>query len=96
MWIKSQDKKTLVNVKNVSSIGIFADDAVGTICIGVTVDESALDLGFYNTEQEAMRVLDEIETYVAYAGVNVYKMPSREESKLWGGEDHGNYDSDTK
>ena len=84
MWIRSQDKKTLVNVDNVSSIGIFTDDEAGTICIGATVDESSLDLGFYNTEQVAMGVMDAIELCTKYPEMKLYDMPPMATCKLWG------------
>lgn len=82
MWIKSQDKKTLVNVNSVVWFEIMLlDDAYGVVVVNGAYSCS---IGYYETEQEAMRILDEIETYVAYTGLEVFQMPPRKESKLFG------------
>lgn len=94
MWIKSQDKKTLVNVNNVAWFEIMLlDDAYGIVIVN---GETSCSIGYYATEQEAMRVLDILETLFTYSETGVYQMPPRKGSKLWGGEEHGNYDSNTK
>lgn len=61
MLIRSQDKRILINMNNVSSIEvgdnelrIFADDG-----------ETIYDLGSYSTKEKAMKVLDMIQE--AYA-----------------------------
>ena len=63
MLIRSQDKRILINMNNVSSIEvgdnelrIFADDG-----------ETIYDLGEYSTKEKAMKVLDMIqEAYMEY------------------------------
>lgn len=63
MLIRSQDKRILINMNNVSSIEvgdnelrIFADDG-----------ETIYDLGSYSTKEKAMKVLDMIqEAYEEY------------------------------
>lgn len=70
MLIRSQDKRILINMNNVSSIEvgdnelrIFADDG-----------ETIYDLGSYSTKAKAMKVLDMIhETYERYEYEKVFK-----------------------
>ena len=70
MLIRSQDKRILINMNNVSSIEagdnelrIFADDG-----------ETIYDLGSYSTKAKAMKVLDMIqEAYERYEYEKVFK-----------------------
>ena len=70
MLIRSQDKRILINMNNVSSIEvgdnelrIFADDG-----------ETIYDLGSYYTKAKAMKVLDMIqEAYERYEYEKVFK-----------------------
>lgn len=70
MLIRSQDKRILINMNNVSSIEvgdnelrIFADDG-----------ETIYDLGSYSTKAKAMKVLDMIQE--AYVNGHIdYQMP---------------------
>lgn len=74
MLIRSQDKRILININNVSSIEvgdnelrIFADDG-----------EAIYDLGEYSTKAKAMKVLDMIQE--AYTnGYIDYQMPEDSE-----------------
>ena len=85
MLIRSQDKRILINMNNVSSIEvgdnelrIFADDG-----------EAIYDLGSYSTKAKAMKVLDMIqEAYCEVMAVNgnmwcgkgsVFQMPEDSE-----------------
>ena len=68
MLIRSQDKRILINMNNVSSIEvgdnelrIFADDG-----------ETIYDLGSYSTKAKAMKVLDMIQE--AYADAELIPM----------------------
>lgn len=68
MLIRSQDKRILINMNNVSSIEvgdnelrIFADDG-----------ETIYDLGSYSTKEKAMKVLDMIQE--AYADAELIPM----------------------
>ena len=68
MLIRSQDKRILINMKNVLSIEvgdnelrIFADDG-----------ETIYDLGSYSTKEKAMKVLDMIQE--AYANAELISM----------------------
>ena len=70
MLIRSQDKRILINMNNVSSIEvgdnelrIFADDG-----------ETIYDLGSYSTKAKAMKVLDMIqEAYERYEYEKIFK-----------------------
>lgn len=70
MLIRSQDKRILINMNNVSSIEvgdnelrIFADNG-----------EAIYDLGEYSTKEKAMKVLDMIQE--AYVNGHIdYQMP---------------------
>lgn len=70
MLIRSQDKRILINMNNVSSIEvgdnelrIFADDG-----------ETIYDLGSYSTKAKAMKVLDMIqEAYERYEYEKAFK-----------------------
>ena len=70
MLIRSQDKRILINMNNVSSIEvgdnelrIFADDG-----------ETIYDLGSYSTKEKAIKVLDMIqEAYERYEYEKAFK-----------------------
>ena len=74
MLIRSQDKRILINMNNVSSIEvgdnelrIFADDG-----------ETIYDLGSYSTREKAMKVLDMIQE--AYVNAHIdYQIPEDSE-----------------
>lgn len=74
MLIRSQNKRILINMNNVSSIEvgdnelrIFADDG-----------ETIYDLGSYSTREKAMKVLDMIQE--AYVNGNIdYQIPGDSE-----------------
>lgn len=77
MLIRSQDKRILINMNNVSSIEvgdnelrIFADDG-----------ETIYDLGSYSTKAKAMKVLDMIQE--AYVNGHIdYQMPEDSEVEV--------------
>lgn len=71
MLIRSQDKRILINMNNVSSIEvgdnelrIFADDG-----------ETIYDLGSYSTKAKAMKVLDMIQEAYGDAKLNEILLP---------------------
>lgn len=77
MWVRSQDKKTLVKVDKL----IIAYDTDEKIYEIHNVYDS---LGTYNTKERAIEVLDEIQTWIEiyeanknnlFSGHFVYKMP---------------------
>jgi hypothetical protein len=81
MWIRTQDRKNLCEVKN--KIGIIHDDEDTEIPIGIFLWDSSLTmLGEYLTKERALEVIDEIEDiFVNYkpnhpnSKIPVYEMP---------------------
>ena len=77
MLIRSEDKRILINMNNVSSIEvgdnelrIFADDG-----------ETIYDLGSYSTREKAMKVLDMIQE--AYVNGHIdYQIPGDSEVEV--------------
>lgn len=96
MWIRSQSKKSLLNVNQVV-INNTKDESEYYIH---GYSERGIDiLGVYSTEEKALKVLDEIQdaiedtgyyridnighgTYVLVKGVQVYQMPQDEDVKI--------------
>ena len=87
MWVRSQDKCRLVDVK-----GCFIDDDthIEYLCdeheyniVGWMYESSIEDnkwaLGTYKTEEKAMKVLDELQYRIARSESGVYQMPKDEE-----------------
>lgn len=84
MLIRSQDKKTLINLRNIESIDIIGYKVEGTIstqdeenantwCIAYSGYEKMLFIGRYSTESKAIKVLDMIET--RYHDIEMSKIP---------------------
>lgn len=87
MIIINQDKTSIVNFDNISSIQI--DPAFGNVgCIEINaVSESGdlYELGIYETEERAKQILQEIKTM--YACSEMLKIPSVEPTKAVSGLD---------
>lgn len=60
MWIRSQTKNALVNI---NFIRIINDGNYCLIC-GATIYGYDYELGFYSTEEKAMKVLDMIQNAI--------------------------------
>lgn len=73
MWIRSQDKKELIDV---SDRRLFAED--GSIFIDLllsSIDEQGeIELGYYKTAEKSVKVLDYIQNAIVQ-GKEVYLMP---------------------
>lgn len=93
MWIRSQNKKSLLNVNQVVTIP-SVDKSKYYICN--SLEKESVTLGVYSTEEKALDVLDEIqeliadkqfckiykaefENFVLNNCVQVYQMPQDEE-----------------
>lgn len=64
MLIRSQDKKTLVNLENTNAIRIYEGNTGFTIdAWGVSID---YEIGEYSTEEKAIKVLDMIQEEYLY------------------------------
>lgn len=77
MWVRSQDKKYLVNVKGCvinqnPFYGNFGHDEEYHI-VGVVHCECYL--GTYKTKEKAISVLDELQCRIARSESGVYQMP---------------------
>ena len=75
MWIRSQDKELLLNVKTIS---VGKDNS-----IRCATDNSSLDillLGEYSSKEKAMKVLDMIQKFLDNEFLaRVFQMPQDEE-----------------
>jgi len=91
MFIRSQNKKALINLGNATQIYIDDDNIVGVDFNNSLEDEYGgyTDIGTYSTEEKAIKVLDRIEsTYAAHQQkyirpveyrFNIFNMPQEEE-----------------
>lgn len=60
LWIRSQDRLLLANVKNFYIVDSDSEERV-VICGYTSDDFNDFDLGSYNTKERALEVLDEIQ-----------------------------------
>lgn len=80
MWVRSQNKDLLIDVKviywgkkaYVDSYMVYTKDLLRN----TTVD---IELGFYKTSEKAMSVLDELQCRIARSESGVFQMPEDEE-----------------
>jgi hypothetical protein len=96
MWIRSQNKKSLLNVNQVVTIP-SVDKSKYFICN--SLEKESVTLGVYSTEEKVLKVLDEIQdaiedtgyyridnighgTYALGKGVQVYQMPQDDEVEV--------------
>ena len=76
MWVRSQDKKVLIDAKAiywgkkayVDSYMVYTKDLLRN-----TTED--IELGFYKTSKKAMQVLDELQCRIARSESGVYQMP---------------------
>ena len=75
LWISTQDKKSLVNVKDVTVTGKKIKGFVS----GSTLDEWSKDLGKYESNERAYEILNEIYTRIKEcSGISVtFTMPTK-------------------
>nr|DAT67332.1 MAG TPA: hypothetical protein [Caudoviricetes sp.] len=66
MWIRSQDRKKLTEIHDVT---IYHDKQIWAGCSFV---------GEYSTEEKALMVLDWIQNQIEYKNVEVHQMPKDE------------------
>ena len=76
MIIRSQDKKTITNFRNITDIAVVAHDNEFKICVYYPFsvyednDYSKMYLGTYSTEEKAIKVLDMIQNaYTQYGTI---------------------------
>lgn len=75
LWIRSQDKKKLVNINAVNILEFEALIAIH----GYINSETHFWLGNYKTKERALEILDEIQHYILLPNTDnsayVYQMP---------------------
>ncbi|WP_407385178.1 hypothetical protein [Holdemanella porci] len=77
MWIRSQDKRLLINVSNVYVGGM--EDNVEIYQIG---EQFNYQLGRYSSLEKALKVLDEIQKITEYLWHKAFQMPADDEVGL--------------
>lgn len=83
MWIRSQDRKALLNVNQV----LISPSVDGSIYyINDSLGEESNVLGVYSTEEKALKVLDEIQELIhfnaKYHNGFTYQMPQDEDIEV--------------
>ena len=83
MWVRSQDKCRLVDVKGCSIVRDHSCKNLKFEIDGCICDSSAeynqWPLGIYKTEEKAMSVLDELQCRIARSESGVFQMPEDEQ-----------------
>lgn len=72
MWIRSQDKKMLVDTK-------YIEVYQGTKSVHWEILSEHVSLGEYDTESDAMKVMDMIQDGLPYDRTRIFQMPTKEE-----------------
>lgn len=70
MWIRSQDRKKL---KEINDVTIYHDKQIWAGCSFI---------GEYSTEEKALLVLDMIEKVSMYSGNTLFQMPADDEVEV--------------
>lgn len=79
MWIRSQDRKALLNVNQV----LISPSVDGSIYyINDSLGEESNVLGVYSTKEKALLVLDMIEKVSMYSGNTLFQMPTDDEVEV--------------
>lgn len=82
MWIRSQNKKSLLNVNQVVTIP-SVDKSKYFICN--SLEKESVTLGVYSTEEKALKVLDEIQYNIElfeHELTMVFQMPADDEVEV--------------
>lgn len=79
MWIRSQDKRLLINVSNVYVGGMGFKDNVEIYQIG---EQFNYQLGRYSSLEKGLKVLDEIQKRTEYLYPKAFQMPADDEVEV--------------
>ena len=82
MWVRSQDKKSLVNVKGCFISDYYSCKELKYEIVGMCESLATCNqwsLGIYKTEEKVMKILDELQYRIARSESGVYQMPEDEE-----------------
>ena len=74
MWIRSQNKSTLLNV-NFVRIHDYGDRCL----ITGAMDKYEYELGLYSTKEKALKVLDDIQEFNECTYSEMFQMPQNDE-----------------
>lgn len=80
MWIRSQDRKALLNVNQV----LISPSVDGSIhYINDSLGEESNVLGVYSTEEKALKVLNDIQEFNECTYSEMFQMPQDDEVEVW-------------
>jgi hypothetical protein len=75
LWIRSQDKKILQQVKNLYVATYSEERGFGIYDLRYDdledIDDCDVPLGFYKSKERALEVLDEIQRHIAYNDIEI-------------------------
>lgn len=77
MWIRSQNKRLLMNVD--TSDGMLINEYPDECLISLEHDKSSYDLGRYSSKEKALKVLDRIEELIQYQYKLTFCIPADDE-----------------
>lgn len=79
MWIRSQDRRALLNVNQV----LISPSVYGSIYyINDSLREESNVLGFYLTEEKALKVLNDIQEFNECTYSETFQMPQDDEVEV--------------
>lgn len=77
MWVRSQNKEALVDVKAFDIVRRKANfHIVGYL---KSINDNGFYLGIYKTEEQVKKILDDLQCRIARSESGVYQMPEDEE-----------------
>lgn len=79
MWIRSQNKKSLLNVNQVVTIP-SVDKSKYFICN--SLEKESVTLGVYSTEEKALKVLNDIQEFNECTYSEMFQMPQDEDVEV--------------
>ena len=71
MWIRTQDRKTLLECKYFDYLKITKSGEGACFIVGGISSDRIITLGTYSTKERCLEVLDEIEAYINGWGIRV-------------------------
>ena len=75
MWVRSQNKEVLADIKEITLEEGKCDCCVLGVSYSRIDEDKLLLLGVYSTEEKVMKILDELQFRIARSESGVYQMP---------------------
>ena len=75
MWVRSQNKEVLADIKEITLEEGKCDCCVLGVSYLKSISDNCLRLGIYKTEEKVMKILDELQFRIARSESGVYQMP---------------------